>query len=150
MDKEFLHFALDIDWLTTNEFCDKFSIPVPRWAGNAQALADQVLHLDAIKYKMLIDKAKEISRRKPEEVKPENKVNRWIKITEQNQPKPGQIVMVRGDRIGEINPKDKNVTGFVIWDNIKYSKAVDVEVYDVAYTNITHYLDLGDLTFKED
>src|SRR5690606_9584632 len=115
MDKEFLHFALDIDWLTTNEFCDKFSIPVPRWAGNVQALADQVLHLDAIKYKMLIDKAKEISRRKPTQVKQGCSANRWVRITKQNRPKVGQIVMVMGTRVGEMSTDEPNKTGFVRW-----------------------------------
>lgn len=55
---EVRQFVLDLDWLTTVEFCDKYKIPHPYFTGDVKTSADQFLRLDAIKYRMIVEKAK--------------------------------------------------------------------------------------------
>ena len=52
-------FILEIDALTTKEFCDKFSCPHPKIIpGNIEKTADQFLQVDAIKHRIFVAYAK--------------------------------------------------------------------------------------------
>jgi hypothetical protein len=51
-------YILDIDWLTTKEFCDTYKIPHPVFTGDVKTSADQFLQVDAIKHKMFVEYAK--------------------------------------------------------------------------------------------
>ena len=51
-------FILEIDWLTTKDFCDRFKVPHPYYTGDVKSSADQFIHIDAIKHKMFVEYAK--------------------------------------------------------------------------------------------
>lgn len=52
-------FILDIDWMSTTEFCKNTGAPLPRFIPNdVNASADQFLRLDCIKWRMVKDYAK--------------------------------------------------------------------------------------------
>lgn len=51
-------FILEIDWLTTKEFCDAYGIPYPYFTGEIKSSVDQFLQVDAIKHKMFVEYAK--------------------------------------------------------------------------------------------
>lgn len=59
---ELLEYVLELDGLLTKEFCEKYNHEVPTWKGNVEVAAYEFITLDAIKYKMIIDKAKTIYR----------------------------------------------------------------------------------------
>lgn len=59
---ELIDFILDVDFLTTAEFCEKYGIDTPEWRGNVKLAASEFIRIDAIKAKMFIDKAKELRR----------------------------------------------------------------------------------------
>lgn len=68
-DKEIREFIFQLDWLNANEFCIKYNFPVPMFhsSKSASELADEFILLNARKYKIIVDKAKEIKRRKQNE-----------------------------------------------------------------------------------
>jgi len=47
-------FILDIDWMTTKEFCETYKIPLPTVTGGV----NDFLQVDAIKQKMFVEYAK--------------------------------------------------------------------------------------------
>lgn len=47
-------FILDIDWMTTKEFCEEFKVPLPTVTGGA----NDFLQIDAIKQKIFVEYAK--------------------------------------------------------------------------------------------
>ena len=47
-------FILDIDWMTTKEFCENYKIPLPTVRGGV----NDFLQVDAIKQKMFVEYAK--------------------------------------------------------------------------------------------
>jgi len=49
-----LDYILDIDWLTTKEFCSKYNVPAPTIKGGV----NDFLQVDAIKQKMFVEYAK--------------------------------------------------------------------------------------------
>jgi hypothetical protein len=51
-------YILDIDWLATKEFCDKYHIPHPFFTGDVRTSADQFLQIDAVKHRMFLEYAK--------------------------------------------------------------------------------------------
>lgn len=51
-------FILDIDWLTTKEFCDKYSVPHPFYTGEVNSSVDKLLQVDAVKHRMFLEYAK--------------------------------------------------------------------------------------------
>lgn len=51
-------FILDIDSLTTKEFCDKYSVPHPFFTGNVDSSVDKLLQVDAVKHRMFLEYAK--------------------------------------------------------------------------------------------
>ena len=53
-----VQFILEIDFMTTKEFCDKFNVPHPIFTGEVESSAKQFLQVDAIKQKMFVDYAK--------------------------------------------------------------------------------------------
>ena len=53
-----IQFILEIDWMTTVEFCDAYQIPHPFFTGDVKTSADQFISLDAIKHKMFVEHAK--------------------------------------------------------------------------------------------
>jgi len=53
-----VQFILEIDWMNTKEFCNKYSVPLPRFTGDIQTSADKFLQIDAIKHKMFVEHAK--------------------------------------------------------------------------------------------
>lgn len=63
-DRELIKFIFEIDYLTTNEFCDKFKVPKPVISIDAEESANSFLQIDAIKHRLFLEKAKEISRNK--------------------------------------------------------------------------------------
>jgi len=56
-------FILEIDWLTTKEFCDKYKVPYPVFTGEIQSSVDQFLQIDAIKQKMFVEYAKFLNKK---------------------------------------------------------------------------------------
>lgn len=63
MENELLNYILDIDTLSTKEFCEANNIELPSWKGDVTLAASEFIRLDAIKWKMAKEKAKEIKRR---------------------------------------------------------------------------------------
>ena len=63
--KELVKYILELDFLTTKEFCEKYAIPLPLFLKGMSAteLAYKFIKLDAIKFNMIIEKTKEISKR---------------------------------------------------------------------------------------
>ena len=53
-----VQFILEIDWLTTTEFCDQYKVPHPFFTGNVKTSADQFLQIDAIKHRIFVSHAK--------------------------------------------------------------------------------------------
>ena len=53
-------FILDLDFLTTKEFCEKYDIAPPKISNkmSKEELAFEFIMLDAIKYKMIVENAK--------------------------------------------------------------------------------------------
>ncbi|HTJ53321.1 MAG TPA: hypothetical protein VL443_27890 [Cyclobacteriaceae bacterium] len=51
-------FILELDWLTTKEFCEKYNIETPSWKGSVELAASEFLNIDAIKWNMVKDFAK--------------------------------------------------------------------------------------------
>ncbi len=51
-------FILEIDWLTTKEFCDKYSVPHPFYTGEVNSSVDKLLQVDAVKHRMFLEYAK--------------------------------------------------------------------------------------------
>lgn len=58
IESSMIKFILDIDWMTTTEFCNTYKIPLPTASGGAAGF----LAVDAIKHKMFVDHAKKLSR----------------------------------------------------------------------------------------
>ncbi len=53
-----VQFILDIDAMTTKEFCDKFNLPHPFFTGEVESSANLFLQVDAIKHRMFVEYAK--------------------------------------------------------------------------------------------
>lgn len=53
-----VQFILDIDWMTTKEFCDNYGLPHPYYTGDVKTSADMFRNLDVIKHKMCVEHAK--------------------------------------------------------------------------------------------
>lgn len=53
-----VQFILDIDWMSTQEFCEAYNIPMPQFTGEVQSSAKQFLQVDAIKHKVFVEYAK--------------------------------------------------------------------------------------------
>lgn len=53
-----VQYILDIDFLSTIEFCDTFGVPHPVFTGEVKSTADQFLQIDAIKNRLFKDYAK--------------------------------------------------------------------------------------------
>lgn len=51
-------FILDIDALTTKEFCDKYGVPHPFYTGEVNSSVDKLLQVDAVKHRMFLEYAK--------------------------------------------------------------------------------------------
>lgn len=51
-------FILEIDWLTTAEFCKKYNISPPYFTGEIASSVEQILRIDAIKHRIFIEYAK--------------------------------------------------------------------------------------------
>ena len=63
--EELIKYILDLDFLTTKEFCQQYKILLDvNTNKDAKTLAAEFLRLDAIKFKMIVEKTKEISKRK--------------------------------------------------------------------------------------
>lgn len=58
-----VQFILEIDWMSTKDFCDKYGVPHPRLTSNIQASADQFLQVDAVKHKLFIEHAKLLNKK---------------------------------------------------------------------------------------
>jgi hypothetical protein len=50
--KSMIQFILDIDWMTTEEFCEAYHIPIPVFTGDVKSSADQLLQIDAVKHRI--------------------------------------------------------------------------------------------------
>lgn len=53
-----VQFVLDIDWLTTKEFCSEHGIPEPCFTVDVKTSADKFLQVDAVKQRLLVQYAK--------------------------------------------------------------------------------------------
>ncbi len=51
-------FILEIDFMSTSEFCDTYGVPHPYFTGDVQSSADKFLQVDAIKHKIFVEYAK--------------------------------------------------------------------------------------------
>ena len=63
-----VQFIINIDWMTTSEFCDAYNVPHPYFTGQVKTSVDQFLQIDAIKCKMFIEYAKLLSKKITAEV----------------------------------------------------------------------------------
>jgi hypothetical protein len=57
-----IEYILEIDSMTTKEFCDKFKVPHPYFTGDVESSANLLIQIDAIKYKMFVEYAKDLRR----------------------------------------------------------------------------------------
>ena len=62
--KDVYQFVLEIDFMTTTEFCNRFNYPVPQWQGVVQVAVMDMLTVDAAKAKVIIEFAKRLRDRK--------------------------------------------------------------------------------------
>ncbi|WP_192579301.1 dATP/dGTP pyrophosphohydrolase domain-containing protein [Dyadobacter aurulentus] len=51
-------FILNIDWMTTTEFCEAYNVPLP----TAREGVNGLLRIDAVKHKLFLDRAKALDR----------------------------------------------------------------------------------------
>lgn len=51
-------FILEIDWMSTKEFCDFYKLPHPYFTGDVSTSAALILQVDAIKHRMFVEHAK--------------------------------------------------------------------------------------------
>ncbi len=58
-----IQFILDIDWLTTKEFCDIYQVPHPKFTGEVESSVNNLLQVDAIKHKMFVDYSKLLNKK---------------------------------------------------------------------------------------
>jgi hypothetical protein len=58
-----VQFILEIDWLSTVEFCDTYDLPHPTMEGGVRSAADKFLNLDAIKHKLFVEYAKLLNKK---------------------------------------------------------------------------------------
>lgn len=61
-DKDMIKYILDIDFMTTAEFCKVYNVPEPVFTGEVQSSARLFLEIDAIKHRMFVEKAKELNK----------------------------------------------------------------------------------------
>ena len=57
-----IEYILEIDSMTTKEFCDKFKVPHPYFTGDVESSTNLLLQIDAIKHKMFVEYAKDLRR----------------------------------------------------------------------------------------
>lgn len=60
MDNELINFVLEIDSMTTMEFCKTFKYDPPKWRGNVELAAIEFAYIDAMKWNKVREKAKEL------------------------------------------------------------------------------------------
>jgi len=65
-------YILDIDWLTTSEFCKKYNVPLPRMMSTMNATVDSFLQIDAIKHRMFVEHAKKLNKERLKTIKDGN------------------------------------------------------------------------------
>ena len=53
-----VQFILEIDFLSTEEFCDAYELQRPYWTGDTQTSADMFIRLEIIKHRMFVEYAK--------------------------------------------------------------------------------------------
>lgn len=53
-----VQYILDIDWMSTAEFCDEYNVPKPVLINDVNTMVNQLLQVDAIKHKMFVEYAK--------------------------------------------------------------------------------------------
>jgi hypothetical protein len=53
-----VEFILEIDWLTTIEFCNKYQIPRPKFHGDVDYCVSEIFRIDAVKQNMFVSYAK--------------------------------------------------------------------------------------------
>lgn len=58
IDKMIVDELLNIDWLTTTEFCKKYDWPLPVFTGDIKSSALLIMQVDAIKFHRIIEFAK--------------------------------------------------------------------------------------------
>lgn len=49
---DLLEYILEIDSLTTSEFCEKFKVPKPKFTGEVESSVNKFLQIDAIKCRL--------------------------------------------------------------------------------------------------
>jgi len=60
--QQMIDYILDIDWLTTKEFCDKYKIPIPIATRDINWNVSEFFRIDAIKWKMVMEYAKKLNK----------------------------------------------------------------------------------------
>ena len=55
-----IEYILDIDWMTTTEFCKHYEVPPPTAIEGVEGL----FRIDAVKHKMFLDYAKKLNKEK--------------------------------------------------------------------------------------
>lgn len=63
-----IQYILEIDWLGTKEFCDKFNVPVPTWKGSVPLASYEMHVVGDIKGKMYVDYAKILNKELSEDL----------------------------------------------------------------------------------
>lgn len=59
---ELIDYILEIDFMTTVEFCREYDIPIPKFTGDVKSLANELLQIDAIKHRLFVEEAKRLNR----------------------------------------------------------------------------------------
>ena len=58
-----VEFILEIDWLTTMDFCKQYGIPLPKHNGDIDYGVSEMFRIDAVKQKMYVDYAKFLNKK---------------------------------------------------------------------------------------
>lgn len=59
-----LNFIMDIDAMTTTEFCKAHNIDTTCWQGDVQLAVNDMFRVDGVKNRLITEKAKELYRKK--------------------------------------------------------------------------------------
>lgn len=63
-EQKMIDYILDIDWLTTKEFCDKYDVKMPEFMHDTNWNVSELFRIDAIKWKMVMEYAKKLKQGK--------------------------------------------------------------------------------------
>lgn len=124
-----VQFVLDIDWMTTKEFCAEYSIPRPYFTGDIKSSADQFRKLDVIKHKMFVEYAKLLNKNITTEILQKNMAFESVDVRGGNpQFKNGKYTITNDEFGFWLEPYDSV-------DGCRISKIEDFVNYGLTYND---------------